>query len=68
MDRKTSATLLSELDALGPVAAERETGADDYSEGRLACYRSEHFDVEKSRPWKLGWLDANLTLTDDSGE
>jgi hypothetical protein len=36
MDQESRATLLSELNALGPVPNERETGFEDFSDGHIA--------------------------------
>jgi hypothetical protein len=42
-----------------PVPNERETGFEDFSDGRIARHRDETFDVNRTRPWKLGWLEAD---------
>ena len=59
MDCERRAALLQELGALGPVPAERESGAEEYCDGGLARHRDVQFDPQRSRPWKLGWLDAD---------
>jgi len=59
MDREQRRALLAELNRLGPVPEEKETGADDYSDGRLARHYDQPFQDDKPRPWKLGWLDAS---------
>jgi hypothetical protein len=58
MDREQRRTLLEDLNKLGPVLEEKEIGADEYSDGRLARAYDHPFEENKSRPWKLGWLDA----------
>jgi hypothetical protein len=59
MDQEIRTTLLSELKALGPVPNERGTGFQDYSDGRIARHNDETFDGNRTRPWKMGWLDAD---------
>ena len=60
MDQESRATLLSELNALGPVSNERKTGFEDFSDGHIARHHHEEpFDVNGTRPWKLGWLEAD---------
>jgi hypothetical protein len=59
MNPQEREALLGQLNALGPVPAERDTGYDQYCEGQLARHRDQDFDAHQSRPWKLGWLDAD---------
>ena len=59
MNRETRTQLLRELNARGPVVEERETGADEYTDGRMARHCDHPLDVDRSRPWRLGWLDAD---------
>jgi hypothetical protein len=59
MDQERREALLSELNALRPVANQRETGFEDFSDGRIARHHDETFDVNRTRPWKLGWLEAD---------
>ncbi len=59
MNSKMRTTLLRELTAIGPVAEEKATGADEHHDGSMARHRAEQFDRDRSRPWKLGWLDAD---------
>lgn len=66
MDQESRAALLRELNVQGAVPNERETGFEDYSEGRLARHRDEQFDLNQTRPWKLGWLDADEQHEKDS--
>jgi hypothetical protein len=65
MNRDIRSKLLRELNALGPVAEERETGANEYDAGSMARHCGEGFNADRSRPWKLGWLDADELLAED---
>jgi hypothetical protein len=58
LKKEERAALLQELNALGPIAEEKATGYEEYSEGHNAFIRDVPFDANASRPWKLGWLDG----------
>jgi hypothetical protein len=62
MDSESRQKLLAELDSGGPFSTERATGFEEYCDGRVARFEDAPFDRTRSRPWKLGWVEADEEL------